>query len=327
MKRHDRILIGFLVVQVALGVLVFWPQPASTGGGEPLFPDLTVGDITLLSVADADGNSIRLKADDGEWVLPDADDYPAGAGKVNPVLEMIAGLNTGRLVTRTGASHKRLQVAVDDFVRRVEFETTDGTRRTLYLGSSPQYNTTHFRMDGQSEVYLTSPFSVWEVGATAEGWIDPVYLRVPREDITKVTLKNAGGEFVFTMDATDDATSGSWTMLGLAEDETLNENQVSLLVSQAASISMVAPLGKEEKQTYGMEEPSAVITLEMGEEAITIRVGAKDPEANSYVVKASTEPYYATVSQYGVNYLVESTREDFLEVPLTPASEEGTATP
>ena len=327
MKRYNQILIGLLVVQVALSVLAFWPKPTDAGGGEPLFPDLEGGDIAALSITDADGNSVQLRAVGGEWVLPDVDDYTAEAEEVTPVLEKIMGLDAGRLVTRTDSSHKRLQVAADDFVRRVDLETVDGTKTTIYVGSSPQYSATHFRLAEQSEVYLTSAFSAWELDATAASWIDQSYFSVSQDDITRVTLQNASGGFVFTRAATEDPADSPWTMDGMAEDETLAEDKVNLMIGQAASINMVGPLGREEQAAYGLDEPSALVKLEMGEEMILVRVGAQDAETNDYIVKASTEPYYVTVSQYGVNYLVENTREDFLQAPPTPGSEESTDTP
>jgi hypothetical protein len=315
MKRHNQILAGVLVIQIILGVVVFWPRSAATGASEPLFPDLEAGDIAVLTIADADGNSIQLKRVSGDWVLPDADDYPAQADKITPLLDKIVGLTTGRLVTRTDASHKRLQVAPDDFVHRIDFETADGTKRTLYLGSSPRYGATHFRVDGQSETYLTNELSTWETKANAASWVDTGYLSVPRDDITKMTLENANGTFTFTKDGE------VWTMDGLAADETLDENKVTALVQQAASVNMVRPLGKEEQAAYGTDQPNAVVTLETSDKTITLRVGAKDPDANSYVVISSESPYYVRVSGYSLNNLVENTRDDFLQAPPTPTPE------
>ena len=316
MKRHNQILAGILVIQIILGVVVFWPKSAATGASEPLFPKLAADDIVALTITDADDNSIQLKKVGEDWALPDADDYPAQADKITPLLDKSVGLTTGRLVTRTDASHKRLQVAPDDFVRRIDFETADGTKRTLYLGSSPKYGTTHFRVEGQSETYLTNELSTWETKADAASWVDTAYLSVHQDDITKMTLENTNGTFTFTKDD-----EGKWTMAGLAADETLNEGKVTALIQQAASVNMVRPLGKEEQAAYGMDEPNAVVMLEAGDKTITLRVGAKDPDKNSYVVISSESPYYVRVSGYSLNNLVENTGDDFLQEPPTPTPE------
>jgi len=316
MKRHNQILAGILAIQIILSVVVFWPRSAATVASEPLFPDLSADDIVALTVTDTDDNSIQIKKVGEVWVLPDADDYPAQADKITPLLDKIVGLTTGRLVTRTDASHKRLQVTPDDFVRRIDFETANGTKRTLYLGSSPQYGATHFRVEGQSETYLTSELSTWETKADAASWVDTAYLSVPEDDIIKMTLENANGTFTFTKDD-----EGTWTMDGLATDETLDEAKVTSLIQRAATVNMIQPLGKEEQAAYGMDQPNALVTLETGDKTVTLRVGAKEPDANRYTVISSESPYYVRVYEYSVKDFVETTRDDFLQLPPTPTPE------
>jgi hypothetical protein len=320
MKRHNQILIGVLTVQIILSAVVFWPNSSSAVESAPLFPDLenadSSGDIVALTITDADGNSITLRQVAGNWVLPDADDYPAQANKITPILEKIAGLTTARLVTRTDASHKRLQVSPNDFVRHIEFETADGDTHDLYLGSSPSYGATHFRVDQQSETYLVSDLSAWDVSATATTWIDIAYLNIPQDDITKATLENANGVFVFVRDE-----EGNWTMDGLAEGETLAETKVASTIRQASWFNMTTPLGKEEQPSYGMDVPNAVATVETADKTVTLWVGAQDPQDNSYVVISSESPYYVRVSEYSVQSLVVNTRADFIEAPTTPIPE------
>jgi len=338
MKRYNQILTGILVIQIALSVVVFWPESAATGG-EPLFPDLEAGDIVSLTITDADGNSIALAQlpsptspptlggtegrqrgaggeGRGDWVLPDAGDYPAQADKVTPLLEKIAGLTTGRLVARTDASHRRLQVAPDDFVSRIQFETADGAKHVLYLGSSPSYGATHFRLDGQSETYLTSDVSTWDANSSAASWIDTSYVSLDKERLTRVTLENTNGTFVFIR---DDA--GEWAMAGLEASEELASGKVTTLVNRATSVTLLRPLGTEEDAAYGLDDPLATVTLEMGDETVTLQVGAQDADDSSYVVKSSASPYYVRVAEYNVKPLVENRRDDFLQLPPTPTPE------
>jgi len=58
-----------------------------------------------------------------------------------------------------------------------------------------------------------------------------------------------------------------------------------------------------------------------------LRVGARDPADNSAVVISSGGPYYARVSWFSVEDLVEKTREDFLQAPPVPTSQGDTSTP
>jgi hypothetical protein len=315
-KRHHMILAGVLVAQIALSVVVFWPRASTAGQSESLFPDVEAGDVTSLTIEDDQGNVIELAKVTGEWVLPEADDYPAQGDTVSSFLDKLLAISTGRLVTQSDTSHKRLQVAPDEFVRRISFETGDGTKETIYLGSSPQFGAMHFRQDGQSETYLTGELTSFDANASASAWIDTSYQSVTQEDVTRMTLENSNGSFVFEKDD-----EGNWTLADLGEDESLDETQVTSLLRRAAVVTMKAPLGREERPSYGTDAPNAVVTLETGDKTVTLRVGAKDADAASYVVKSSESAYYVQVAEASVKALVENGRDAFLEEPPTPDAE------
>jgi hypothetical protein len=318
LRRFNQVLAGVLVVQIVLSVVVFWPRSAATGASEPVFPELSSADVATLAIADADGNSITLRQVIGEWVLPDADDFPADADKVTTFLGKVLSLNTGRLVTRTDASHKRLQVSPTDYLRRIGLEVADGEKYTIYLGSSPSYGATHFRLDGQNETYLTGEITSWEAAARASSWIDTSYLSIPEEDIVGVRLQNAQGELSFVK-GEDDA----WTMAEVAEGDEVGPTKIASVVRRAASIVMTAPLGKTALPEYGMDAPSAVVTIATADKSVTLRVGAKSADDNSYVVISSESPYHVRVSEYTAKDLVEKGYDDFLmaEPEAPPASE------
>jgi hypothetical protein len=317
MNRQQTILTAVLVFQILLIGVVFWPRETATGAGEPIFPDLETENIVALTVTDPDGNQIELRKQAEGWVLPDADGFPAQEERITPVLEQITSLTSSRLVTRTPASHKRLQVAADDFVRRFDFETADGAQRAVFLGSAPQYGATHFRVEGQEETYLTADFSTWDTRAEAAAWIDTTYVALEEAEIQRMTLHNASGSLTFTRDEDD-----NWTLEGLGVDETLDQTKVDSVLRRAASITMESPLGKEERPEYGMDQPNAVVELETTEATITIHVGVLDPDDESYVVGSSVSPYYVRVASYSLQDLVEKDREGFLQLPPTPTPEQ-----
>ena len=320
MNRTNRILAAVLVAQIVLVAVAFWPKPASVAGGESLLGGLEAEQVSRLTISDDTGNQVRLANELGGWVLSEADDYPCTENKVPEFLEKIIALKTNRLVTQTPASHKRLKVAADAFERQIELGLADGTTHKLYLGTSPSYGAIHVRADGQNEVYLAS-LSASDAGIFASNWIDTLYFSVAQDQIVALTLENGNGRFEFEK---DDA--GTWTMKGLAADETLNENNVTGLVNRIASLRMLRPLGKTEQDEYGLKEPSAVVTVQISDEqrgvqTYTLRTGAQSDEDNSYVVISSESPYYVRVSEYTVKDLVEKVRDDFLELPPTPTPE------
>jgi len=322
MNRLNQILVGLLVLQLAVVAVVLWPRPAATGEGESLFPGVEAGRIARLTISSGDGRSVELAKRDGQWVLPAADDYPVTEDQVSSLLDKIAGLKADRPVTQTSASQNRLKVADDTFERFVEFELDDGTQYRLYLGTSPSYQATHIRAADQDEVYLISGLSAEDAGAEASAWVDRTYLEIPNDQIVALTLENGNGRLEFEKEGE------TWTMVGPAEGETLDEASVTTLVNRAALVTLLEPLGKEEKAEYGLGAPNAVVTIEtQGEDGTaktyTLRVGAKDPADSSYVLISSESPYYVRVTQTAVEDFVSQGRDDFLELPPTPTPAPG----
>lgn len=329
MSKLNRILAVVLALQIVLLVVIYWPE-SSVASGEPLFEGLEADQIVELTIRDMTGQEIRLAKGPAGWGLPDADDFPVEETKVDELLNQIAELRADRLVTRTPDSHKRLRVADEEFERLIEFELEDGTRHKLYLGSAPSFNVLHVRADDKNEVYLTLGVTVSDAGATAASWINPTYFSVPQDDIVRLTLENSNGEFQFER---DDA--GAWTMVNLPAGETLLENNVTSLATRISSLRMTRPLGQEERASYGLDDPSAQVTVvtrdeEGNEKTYVLRVGAAPEGENAYVVKSATSPYYVLVAEFAVQDLMERTMQDFIEVPPTPTPEptvEPTPTP
>ena len=101
-------------------------------------------------------------------------------------------------------------------------------------------------------------------------------------------------------------------------DILLDEGQVTSILRRAVVVTMKAPLGREDQPSYGMDAPNAVVTLETPEETVTLRVGARDADASSYVVKSSVSPYYVHVAEFNAKALVENGRDAFLQEPAAP---------
>jgi hypothetical protein len=317
MNRRNQILVVVLAIQLALAAFVFWPRASASGGSaESLFPDLQADQVVALTITDAEGQSIDLaKVGDG-WVLPNADDYPVEADRVSDLLTKITDLKTNRLVAQTSTSLKRLGVAADDFQRLIEFRLADGTEHRLYLGTQPSYSASHVRADDDAKVYLASNLAAINAGVSATSWVSAEYVTIPRDEMVAVTVENANGRLEFVKEG------DAWTMAGLAPGETADETKVNTLVNKAQYTSLLQPLGKEEKDSYGLAQPGAIVTVQThndsGDQTYTLMVGAMDEEASGYVVKASTSDYYVLVSEYSVADFMEKGHDDFLQLPPTP---------
>jgi hypothetical protein len=311
MNKPNQILAVALVVQIALAAFVLWPKPAASGSSSPLWPNFKAADVTSLTLSSSTGDKVTLAKNGDNWVLPEADDFPADATKVTPLLEKIEKVKTNRLVTQTEGSQARLKVAANDFNNLVEVKLKDGSSHKLYLGSSAGASATHVRADDHPEVYLTGELSSYDASPLPSTWINPLYFTVPQTATTGLTLENANGTFEFEKEGE------KWTMQGLTADETFNENNFTSLFSQATGINMLKPVGKTEDASFGLDKPQAVVTLKTADKTYTLSVGAKDDKDNTYVVKSSESPYYVRVNEGIVQNFIEKKRDDFLQAPPT----------
>jgi hypothetical protein len=313
MKRHQQILAGILVLQIIFGVITFWPRSGSVRAAQPVFPELDVANIVTLTITDERGERIVLRRSGDNWGLAEAGDYPARASSITPLLDKFTQLDTATLVARTPGSHKALQVAEDDFVRRLDIGMKDDTTYTVYVGSSPRYTAAHFRVAGQDETYLTAALSSWELNTTATAWVDTAYRTIDVETVTEVTLQNANGFFKFVK-----TEENTWTLADLETAEVVAPAKTADIVSKATRISLQRPLGLVKEAGYGLDEPAAIVALTLADGSIhTLRVGAQIDGAN-YAVKASEQPYYVAVAEFNVQPLIENDRAAFMEQPADP---------
>lgn len=327
MNKQNQLLAAMLIVQIVILAIVYWPE-TSVAEGQRLFEGLETQKFVKLSIQGLGDNPITMTKGPDGWVLPEADDFPVQEGQVEAFLEKIVQVRADRLVTRTRDSHKRLQVADEEFERLIEFELDDGTQHKLFLGSSPRFQVIHVRADNQDEVYLALGLSASDAGSGVSNWIDTSYFSVSQDELVAITLENRNGRFEFEKDE-----AGNWMMINLPAGEALLENNVGSLATRVSLLRMQRPLGREEKSDYGLDNPNAKFTLltrdDAGnEQTHIVRIGASPEGEQGFVVKSAASPYYVLMAEFTVKDLVERTMQDFIEVPPTPTPEtEETPTP
>ena len=350
MNRLNKILAFILALQIVLlAARALWPESESRASGEALLANFDTAAVAQLRITDAGGKQLVLKKDGDNWVLPDYGNYPALPTRVSLLLDKIKGLRTDRLITRSTTSHRRLRVSSDEFERLIEIESGESTHK-LYLGKSGGGSTLHVRLDDQPQVYLVSGLAVSDAGVAVSSWINTLYFSVPSDQVISLRLQNANGTFEFTK------SGDTWSMAGLAEGETLNQQALTTLLSQVTSLYMSTPIGKEELADFGLDAPQATITLRVlepeetpeptpdiaqsplatatpdpqatptatptphyVEKEYTILIGAKRDDG--VVAKSPTSDYYVLLTEAVAERFTKKTRADFITLPPTPTPE------
>ncbi len=318
MNRTNIILAVILAAQIVIGVVIVLGSgsdvPMESG---PLLADFNADSVTSITVTNANENTIRLERENGTWVLPDYGSYPVRESSVNDLLTKVADLEASRLIARSSSSHRRLGVASDDFERRVTLN--DDTH--LYIGTSGGANAAHMRVDGSDQVYLTSGLSAWELNTQVSSWIDTLYFNIEQENIVEVTVENQNGLIELVK------TGEEWTLVDIADDETLNSDEINTLLGRVTAVRMREPLGTD----YETEQPLAMVTITTrqplveddqpdDENAITetlvdatytLTIGEKI-EDSDYVLKSSNSEYYVLWAEFNADNILNLTREDLL---------------
>lgn len=327
-ERRFQILVGAVAVQALLIAVVYWPRGGpSEKAGEPLLPDIREK-AERVTIEDSEGNALTFAKENGEWVLPDADNFPVESGKAGEFLDKIAGIAKKRLIARTKRSHKQLKVAKDEFERKASIEA-DGKTKTLYIGSAVGARSSHTRLEGENETYIADDLSSWQAGTDMSSWVDTEYFKVDKDAVQTITLKNDEGQIVFERDE-----ENAWTIKGLRSSETMDESKMSTLLNRLSPMRMTKPLGKEEKDEYGFSDPAAVISLEIAVEAEPpkeeeaseepaeaeiktetrlLRIGRKTEDEENYAARSSDSLYYVELSRWSAGDFATWKRSDFLK--------------
>ena len=341
LNRSNISLLAVLVIQlVLLAVSVISTAGNERRAIEPLLKGLDAVDVDSITIADDLENLLRFARREEGWVLPDADDFPVNSSKVDELLDKLAGLDSARLVATNPANFVRLEVANDDFQRKLTIVSADKSDELL-LGGSGGANTVYARREGEDKVYLGAGLSSWEASTSVSSWIDTSYVNVPQDDVLRIEVKNSHGSFEFLREGE------AWRYRGLPDGEEFEDTMMPGILRNASSISMVQPMGRTALEEYGLAEAAVTVevvfrqvvdvepsgddeesdldeaepVLEYTEESYTLTLGAEQDSGN-YAAKSSSEAYYVTVRRTVFDAFNGIRHEDMLrQIELEPEGE------
>lgn len=344
LNRSNLVLIVILVIQVALlAASVLIASSNESRPVEPILRGLAVGDVTSVTIADDLDSEVALARGEDGWVLPEADDFPVDGQKVDELLDKLASLNTKRLIAANPANFSRLEVAADDFRRRVAI-VVDSATRVLYLGGGAGVDTVYARLDAENLVYLGAGLDAWDASTQISNWIDASYVNVSQADVIRISIDNSAGRFDFLREGE------IWVYQGLNDGETFDDSRMSNILRNAASIRMLEPLGLTVREEYGIAEPAVTVEVvyrekvereadenaeasdtadstepeaDYDEFTYTLAFGAVQDDGN-VVVKSSDEDYYVAVRESVLTAFSDISHADLL-MPVEAQSESGEA--
>lgn len=318
MNKIQKYLLAAMGLQVILILVVFLLQRPVTASNNLIFPDLKVESVSAITISDASGQSVALEKKGDKWVLPLQDDFPVKTGTVQQLVEKLASIRDNRVVTRSEASQKRLNISNENFERKVEL-TLNETQEIIYFGSSPTSSNIHFRLNGKPEVYLTNALSSTQLSTAISGWVDTTIYQIPGSSVAKIQISNNAGEFIFEPDA-----DAVWTSQSVEEGFQFDQSKWSSLLTGFTTLRFVEPVSKSEKTEYGFEKPQARMQIDYSTEDGELKSGeliiGNQDAAGNYFAKWTGSEYITLISSYTAERFVNLTADDYASPIATQES-------
>jgi len=306
-KKTNFMLLTLLVCQLLLIGLLYLPDGDKGQAEVALVPGLTADAVAELSIIDPTGKTLALKRqEDGNWLVDDGGDemFPADADQIQHIVNNLTSLQSQRLVTRTPASHIRLQVDDRVFAKKIVFTARDGKTQTLLLGSSPGPQTIHIRPGSTDAVYLASGISTWNLDTDRQSWWQRSYVQVDGNTLREVTLQNGHGAFTLRKEGEQ------WLVAGDQPQE-VKAAALDSLLRNVTHIAINSYLGREHQ---GAPLDTAVLTLTTDSQTVTLNIGPpQDGEDSEHVIKSSASPFFASAGGQQIAPLLALKKESLLQ--------------
>ena len=323
MNRNHGILLGLLVAQAGLAALTWTGSgPEVVGASETRrafeFEAAEISQMRIIGEPKEDGaepDRVELIRRDDAWVLASADDYPADAAKAEKLAEQFSKMKIGRAIASRAANHEALGVGETGYSRRAMI-VTEGGEHDILLGRGARQSS-HVRLDGADDVYTTREVGVWNVAADARGYLDVSYVEVDRTAAVSVTVKNAHGTLNFSKP------DGAWRLAELGPETEQDASAIGAVVNALTRVSVYAPVGRELKADYGLDDGTEVTVAWIDEDDVTnsIRyvIGTAADERSHYA-KADDHSHVVTIAKWTAEQATTKKSTDFVKKPAPAAA-------
>jgi len=344
LTQFHKILLAALAVQLALVAFVLTRSDDSAALKEhPILVGLDAAKVTRLRVSSSgpNGKTVDLVKRGDSWVLASGFDYPVAQSKITDVLSPITKAAAAAPIATQASRHKQLRVADDDFERKLVI-TSDGKDLTLYLGGSAGARRTAVRVGGDDKVFGAAGISTWSIGDEARQWLDTSYVKVAKDDLTKVVVQRDGKTVELTRPAPAppaDAGSGSaapatpapaehWSVtlagspITFAAGESLDDAAIDRLIGEVATIDLASPADPKRDAS----KPTATITLERKASGTTTPaplVLDVVADGTSYWVRDRALPRAVLVDKARLDDVLAVDRDKLVKKPPPPSPAPG----
>jgi hypothetical protein len=280
-----------LVIQILLAVGIYaYHQHRQPQVEAKALLTFNRADVDRLVIRDS-SSTVTLKKSGSDWLLPDLQQLPVDAQKLEDLLTKLQGTKLTWPVATSASSHERFEVAESKFQRRVEFYQNDKKLGELFLGSSPGFKKIHLRTADEDAVY-TVELATFEFATSNKDWLKKDLLAV----VNPQSIKGADYEL--------QQQDNNWSLAGDLNNK-VNNAKVSELTNALANIQIL-----DVATTKPEGEVTSLGVKVDGEEWLYELVKSGD----LYYIKRQDRDLYFTLSQYEYERVAKVVKTDLISV-------------
>ena len=302
--RGLRTTIGLAVVLGGLFAYIYfvtWKQPEQAAGPklDKVFASLEADKIGELRITSESGETSALKKEKDGWRLAEPVTAAASETDASAITSALASLEIVRVIDEKPASLNDYGLATPRI--EVAFKAAgDKDYRSLLIGQkSPTGGNLFAKKKGEDKVCLIAGYQEPTFNKATFDLRDKAALHFDRDKVDRIAI-DAGGKGLELA-----KTGNDWSIskpVKTASDFSAVEGLIGRLMSaQMKSIASDTPSPADLKK-YGLDKPSATVTLGLGSATAALQIGGKSPDGAMYAKDAS-KPIVMTIDSALVDEL------------------------
>jgi hypothetical protein len=281
--RGVRSLIVLLVIAIPLGwyALRESRQPATDDKKqEKVFPDVKADAVDQVTIKSASGDRTTAVKKDNTWQVTQPLAVKADEAELSGITSNLASLEVQRVIDEQPSDLK--QYSLDPARIEIDFKS-GGQEHTLLVGQkTPTASDLYAKLPGKPRVFLIASYLDTTFNRTTFDLRDKTVLAFDRDKLDHVTLKDAKRTIVLAKQGAD------WRLTSPVEaraDFSAVEGMVGRI--NTAQMKAITATDPTDLKQYGLDEPTATITIASGSSTASLLIGKKAGDGVAYAKDAS----------------------------------------
>lgn len=299
-----------IIIIIAVSLYLIFRTTNKTHYSLPPIPKIAENEITKIEISKSDASIVLFKKDN-KWLI-EPKRYPADAGNVKNMLDVISGLTLTAMVSE--AKNYHLFDLTDDKKIQIKAWAEDSLKREFEMGrTAPSWHHTFIKLAGDTRVYHAEGNFKDKFDQTIEKLRDKVVFSFDRNDVKGIEITKGKQSIVLAKKETPVQDSGqdvekkkepTW------EDSAGNkadESAVNTVLSTLSNLSCEKYIENREKFHY--TEPIYTVKIKGSTEymlSIFQKIGG---DAKEYPGTSSENNYPFLLSEYQAERIMKDPGE------------------